>query len=177
MKKFFILIMLGFSLLGYSQDQLKNAKQNQPLYLIDGVIASYDLTQKIDPNNIESMNVYKLKNKDNYSDFKAHLKYGIIDIKMKKYQEQLKKVPLYTLNSIYKLDENSPVYIDGFLVKNNKAEIYEASIGEIQLTCNDSGKVLNIKTLNKEPQKGIILPPPTNTPKDKKRPDYLKQIK
>lgn len=179
MNKIFALLFLGLSFFAFSQDALKDAKHNQPLYLLDGIIAGYDITQKIDFQNIESVSVYKSNHQNKFSeDFSAHLKYGIIDIKMKKYQEQFTKVPLHTLNSMYEMDYNSPVYIDGFLVKNNKAEIYEDAIGEIQVTSNDSTKVLNIKTLHKTPQRGGITFPPANVfPKDKKRPDYIKQIK
>ena len=179
MKKIFTFLILCFSLSVFAQDQLKNAKQSQPLFLVDGIIAGYDFIKEISPNNIQSMSVYKSGTPDNpLTDFEAHLKHGIIDIKMKKYQEQFTKVPLHTLNSMYQLEPNAPIYIDGFLVKNNKAEIFEKAIGEIQVTQNDSVRVLNILTSDKNPKRGIILPPGNSEkPKDKTRPVYIKQIK
>ncbi|AZI20549.1 hypothetical protein EIH08_07335 [Chryseobacterium taklimakanense] len=78
---------------------------------------------------------------------------------------------------MYHLDYNTPVYIDGFLVKSNKAEIYQDAIGEIVVTNNDSSKVLNIITADKATKKGSRIPPATIQQKENKRPEYIKQIK
>lgn len=178
MKKYFALILLAFSFLAFAQNELKDAAKNKALYLLDGVIASYDFSQKIDPNNIEAVSVYKSKsNPANLDDFVNHLNFGIIEIRMKKNQEQFTKFPLHTLNAMYQLDYDAPVYIDGFLVKNNKAEIYQDAISEIQVTNIDSSKVLNIITTDKAPKKGITIPPATIQQRENKRPEYIKQIK
>lgn len=178
MKKYFTLTLLAFSFFAFAQNDLKDAPKNKALYLLDGVIASYDFAQKIDPANIEAISVYKSgSNPSNLDDFVNHLGFGIIEIRMKKYQEQFIRVPLHALNAMYHLDYNTPVYIDGFLVKNNKAEIYQGAIGEIVVTNNDSSKVLNIITADKATKKGSRVPPATIQQKENKRPEYIKQIK
>ncbi|AZI20550.1 hypothetical protein [Chryseobacterium taklimakanense] len=90
MKKYFTLTLLAFSFFAFAQNDLKNAPKNKALYLLDGVIASYDFAQKIDPANIEAVSVYKSEsNPSNLDDFVNHLGFGIIEIRMKNIRNSL----------------------------------------------------------------------------------------
>lgn len=182
MKK--ILFSVLFSASAFSSAQvaeLEYAKEGKPLVLIENAITGASSLRSIDPNTIESMSVFKSGgNNENLEPFTNFLKHGIIKIKLKKDREGFTKYPLLKLNEIKGLPQGNPVYIDGFLVKDNSAEIYEEAIIEIKTVDTGYGKVLNIWTLHEDERRLKLMEPPSQDPlqeRQKQRPVYIKGIK
>lgn len=181
MKKLFLSVLLLSSVLAFAQNiKLEDAKKQSPLILVDGFVYSSDFN-KIDPNTIESMNVYKdAKNLDeNLSAFKNLADLGIIAIRLKKPLEYPTHFPVSKLNEMNGLSKDNPVYLDGILLTDNSAEIYENSVIEMKTVETDSGKVLNIKTLTKEQEQMFLQKPKESSVfevRQKERPEYIKGI-
>ncbi|WP_116771066.1 hypothetical protein [Maribacter litoralis] len=153
-RNLFLLIFTLFFLGAFAQDSFNKlpiaAKINCPMLLVDEhIIANKNIiTSKED---IEEIGVIKDKpsRETHFYNLTAN---GILFAKLKK------EIPNKTqaeLNIFLDLDENNPVYVNGYLLEHNTYTIATESIAEVELVApnkenNLAQTVINVWTLTQE---------------------------
>ncbi|PHR90525.1 MAG: hypothetical protein COA80_16020 [Leeuwenhoekiella sp.] len=170
MKKFITSILILFiSLNLFSQDKyfkLPLAKTLKPTVIFneniignESFIMSLGSTQKEVREQIKEVSILKDKQTRELSDFYNLTEQGILFV-------ELKEVPVSKtqseLNEFFGLEKRNEIYIDGYLLENEKYSIALAAIKEIELVEPDDknglkNNVLNIWTLAQNERYGKIV--------------------
>ncbi|WP_405400894.1 hypothetical protein [Maribacter sp. Asnod2-G09] len=153
-RNFIFLVFTLFYLSAYAQDSFNKlpqaAKISCPMLLIDEhIIANKNIiTSKED---IEEIGVIKDKpsRETHFYNLTAN---GILFAKLKK---EIASKTQAELNTFLDLDENNPVYVNGYLLEHDTYTIATESIAEVELVApnnenNLTEKVINIWTLTQE---------------------------
>ncbi len=171
-----LLLIFSFaSLFSQNFEKLVLSKKDKPTVVInDDIIANWELLNSIPKENIKSIEVMKStpKSSDHIApEYKNLSQYGLIlckanisDLSIKTQQE---------IREFFKTKNETKIYVDGFLLKDDKLKIATKSIVEVDIikpneTDFNDNLVINIWTLQKDERMGI---------KNSTKSDALQKIK
>ncbi|MHA6698066.1 hypothetical protein [Chryseobacterium sp. A321] len=135
----------------------------EPIFLVDGNLA-HSGAKEVEVENIESVAIYKTPSSlpSELKGLTNHLDRSLISITLKKIREVEHPVELSTLNQMYDLRAEGPIYLDGTQLFHNHLKIYPSAIKEIEvkgtkqnpylaLTLGESGKSSSLLRLPVQP--------------------------
>ena len=159
---FLVLIFSFTSLYSQNFEKLVFSKKDKPTVVInDDIIANWELLNSIPKENISSMEVMKStpKSSDHIAPkYKNLSQYGLIlckanisDLSVKTQQE---------IREFFKAKNDTKIYVDGFLLKDEKLKIATKSIIELNMinpneTEMNENSIINIWTLKKDERMGF----------------------
>jgi hypothetical protein len=145
----FLFLTIGFSTYAQIQNTKTSImKAEKPTLIInDSTIGSIDLLNKISPEDILELNIFKeTKLSSTFLFIENEKSAGIIAAKIK---HEFKVKSQKELNNFFGLNEMNDIYVNGYLIKNKNQHIATESIVGIELIKADNFRlkksVLNIK--------------------------------
>lgn len=152
MKLLGIILFVFFSIYGVAQppEFLNSKNWVDPIWIVDDVIISQKRFQKADSlkvkENIEKINVYK-SGDETKSVFGSPVETGILQLITKKSILKTKPINRQQLNKKYKLEADSPIYVNGYLMNKDfsidKESIYATDLQKVSYD-NQTRFVLNL---------------------------------